>query len=97
MARTLTILGKTWQLVYSKRINKKNDRGLCDEHASYKTPKIRIKRDLCGEERLEVLIHEMMHAANWPLDEGFVSNFSIDAARELTKLGYRNVTEETNG
>jgi len=97
MARYVTILEKTWQLVFSKRINKKNDRGLCDDHASYKNPKIHIKRDLRGEERLEVLIHEMMHAANWPLDEGFVSKFSKDAARELVKLGYCNIKEEQHG
>jgi len=97
MARTVTILGKTWQLVHSKRINKANDRGLCDDHAAYKNPKISIKRCLCGEERLEVYIHEMLHAANWHIDEGFVKKFSEDVARELWKLGYRNTTEETNG
>jgi len=96
MARFVTILGKTWQLIYPLRIGKKDHRGLCDS-PHRKHPKIRVKRSLRGEERLEIYIHEMLHAAGWHLDEGYVTDFSADLARELWELGYRNITEETNG
>jgi hypothetical protein len=50
---------------------------------------IRVDASLAGEERLEVLLHELLHAAGWPIDEGFVTNFAADAAHVLWRLGYR--------
>ena len=45
---------------------------------------------LHGEERLEVLLHELVHAAGWHIDEAFVERFASDAARALWRLGYRD-------
>jgi hypothetical protein len=44
---------------------------------------------LRGEERLEVILHELIHAADWRLDESFVEPFAADAAAALVRLGYR--------
>jgi hypothetical protein len=40
-----------------------------------------------------VLIHEIVHAAGWHIDETFVERFACDAARALWRLGYRNGNE----
>lgn len=68
------------------------DRGLCD--APYnKNKHILVHEDLRGEERLEVLIHEMLHAGVWDLAEEAVGETARDIARVLTKLGYVNIHE----
>lgn len=62
-------------------------RGLCDA-PSTKGKTIKIAKHLEGEERLEVLIHEMLHAGLWDLAEEAVAELAKDLARELTRLGY---------
>lgn len=59
--------------------------GLCD--ASKRL--ITIKRSLSGERELDVLIHEMLHACHWDLDEQAITETASDLARVLTRLGYR--------
>jgi len=44
---------------------------------------------LVGERRLEVLIHEMLHACYWDLDEEAIDITARDIARVLFRLGYR--------
>jgi len=95
MAHYVTILGKTWRLIHPAKL-KDDDRGGC-EPPDRRDPKIRVKRCLRGEERLEIYLHEMLHAAGWHIDEGFVTDFAADVARELWELGYRHTQEETNG
>ena len=79
------ILGKVWRL---KFLPITSVRGDCDP-PNKRGKLIRISTSLVGEERLEVLVHEMLHAAGWHIDEEFVRRFSEDVARELWKLGYR--------
>jgi len=50
---------------------------------------IRVRKDLEGEEELEVLLHEFMHAAYWDHDEEFVEEVAADLAKLLWRLGYR--------
>jgi len=89
----IKIRGKVWEVVYPTNMT---HRGLCDAPES-KNKKIRILASLRGEERLEVLIHEMLHAAAWHhLDETFVTDCAADVARALHRLGYR-LTEERHG
>jgi hypothetical protein len=64
------------------------NRGDCDAPTT-PNKEIRIASNLRGEERLEVLIHEMVHAAGWHIDETFVEQFASDAARALWRQGYR--------
>lgn len=63
-------------------------RGECDPPTK-KGKAIRILDDLKGQERLEILVHEFMHAADWHKDEEWVGKFGKDMARYLWKLGYR--------
>jgi len=47
---------------------------------------------LTGERELEVLIHEMLHACHWDLDEEAITETSEDLARVLFRLGYRRTS-----
>lgn len=80
------VLGKTWTLQF---VPLADCRGLC-EGPHDKGKRIKIDSRLEGEERLEVVIHELIHAAGWHLDEQFVATFSVDLARVLTRLGYHD-------
>jgi hypothetical protein len=84
----LTILGKRWRYRTVRRIgDKKTTLGQCDP-PDKKNKEIRVLSRLSGESRMDVVIHEMLHAAGWHLDEEFVDRFATDAARALTKMGY---------
>jgi hypothetical protein len=85
----LTILGKRWRLLFVDKIDALGSRGSCDP-PDKPNKAIRILKRLKGEELLEVLFHEMQHAAAWHVDESYIEKFSADAARNLTKLGYRD-------
>lgn len=82
---TVTILGKRWQLLYRRL---PHGGGLCDQ-PTQPNKAITVDSRLTGENRLRIEIHEMLHAANWHLDEEWVDDASADMARILWKLGYR--------
>ncbi len=82
------ILNHFWNLRFAPNMA---NRGDCDTPATA-NKEIRISSSLKGEERLEVVLHELVHAAGWHIDEEFVEQFARDAARVLWRLGYRNVT-----
>lgn len=83
------VLGKVWQLRFAPNMA---NRGDC-EPPDKRGKEIRISSSLYGEQRLEVLIHELLHAAGWHIDESFVEQFARDAARTLWRVGYRNADE----
>lgn len=85
----IRILEKFWQLRFAPNLA---NRGDCDP-PTRPNKEIRVRSTLSGEERLEVLIHEMLHAAGWHIDERFVEEFACDAARALWRLGYRDANE----
>jgi len=64
-------------------------KGLCDA-PHIKGRKILIKSDLTGEDRLDTLLHEILHAADWYKDEEWICRCATDSARILTKLGYHS-------
>lgn len=84
---SIRIRGKMWKLRFARVPDDHN--GNCDSPTA-KGKSIRIRPSLSGEKRLEVLIHEMMHAAHWDLDEEVVSETSQDIARALWRIGYRD-------
>ncbi|MEM3062592.1 MAG: hypothetical protein QW303_03470, partial [Nitrososphaerota archaeon] len=61
----IKVLNKYWKLEFTRL---RSARGLCD---SPDTPKktIKIESRLGDRERLEVIIHEVIHAAGWNLCE----------------------------
>lgn len=84
----LTILGKRWWYKTVKKIgNNATTLGQCDSPKK-RGKEIRVLSRLTGEERMDVAIHEMLHAAGWHIDEEFVDRFATDAARNLFKLGF---------
>ena len=87
---TIRLLGKRWKLRFVPNLT---NRGDCDP-PDRPSKEIRVSSGLRGEERLEVTLHELLHAAGWHIDEGFVEQFAGDAARALWRLGYRNSTRE---
>ena len=82
----IKILGKVWRLRIAPNMA---NRGDCDP-PQQSGKEIRVSSALRDEERLEVLIHEFVHAAGWHIDETFVERFARDAARALWRLGYRD-------
>ena len=86
----VTIIGKRWNLRFTPLTSV---RGWC---FSPSTPnkEIQIDSKLRGEEKLEVILHETLHAACWWLDEEHVSQLAKDQAKILFSLGYRNDTEK---
>jgi hypothetical protein len=81
----ITIMGKRWKLRFCRMTHE----GECDspEHTG---KEIRINRKLRGRDRLECLIHEMLHAGNWHhRSEEAVTQEAHDLATILWRLGYR--------
>jgi hypothetical protein len=88
------MLGKDWRLRFVPNLGA--NLGDCDP-PDRPAKEIRIAAGPRGEERLEVLIHELVHAAGWHIDEGFVERFAADAARVLWRLGYREAHRGVKG
>jgi len=80
------IRGKRWRV---RTAALRTNRGECDP-PNKPHKEIRIAAEMHGEERLEVLIHEMLHAAYWDLDESAIEGAAADVARVLWRLGYRS-------
>jgi hypothetical protein len=85
------IRGKIWNIKYAS--NMKN-RGYCDP-PDKKNKSITIKKNLKGQELMEVLLHECLHAVlHHELDEDYVLTVADDISRaiwkELKAKGYIN-------
>lgn len=85
----IELLGKRWRLADHSRPGCRGSARI----ATVRNKEIRVDSQLRGEERLEVLIHEMVHAAGWHIDEQFVERFAEGVSRALWRLGYRNGDE----
>jgi len=44
---------------------------------------------MSDEDTLDTVLHELLHAAGWHIEEDFIEQFSTDAASILTRLGWR--------
>lgn len=84
--RRVKIHGKFWLLKFVPRLGG-DKRGDCDSPEA-KSKEIRILSKLRGEERLEVLIHEMLHASDWHRSEEWVAETSRDMARVIAQDGF---------
>lgn len=80
--------GKRWQLVFD-RVSDDCD-GFCDSPVK-RGKRIVLRKSLRHRHSrlLATTIHELLHAASWPLSEEFVEKFAEDAERVLTKQGWR--------
>lgn len=88
----VTIGGKRYRLEFARM--RSND-GQCD-HPQQRGKKIvlnpRIRRN--SREYMETVLHEVLHAALWHLDEDFVDQYARDATRILHRLGFRHVGDD---
>lgn len=80
------VLGKRYDLRFVSRL--KGKLGDCD-HSETKDKRIRILKSLRGRDKMDVIIHELLHAANWHLTEEFVNQFAEDCAKVLDQLGFK--------
>lgn len=87
------VLGKRWNLVRKTlSINPETGKrwhGACD-HPDKANKCVFIDTAMKGQNELDTIIHEVLHAAAWSvLDEDFVADTAEDLSRLLWKLGYR--------
>jgi hypothetical protein len=82
----VTVNRKRWQLIFEPL---KKEHGRCD---SPDTPgkKITISPSVMRDDQLylETILHELLHAAVWNLDEEFVTEYARVAARTAIRLGF---------
>jgi len=87
---TVIIRGLPWSVV---SVEMDSTWGQCDD-PTIESPEIWIDPRLVGEHRLEILIHELLHAAFWDIDESVIEQVAKDFARVLTRMGYRKQDEK---
>ena len=80
---------KRWNLRFTKL---RTNRGDC-EGPQVPNKTIRIDSGLKGEERLEVIIHECLHASDWRASEEHVESTALSIANILWRLGYRHESD----
>ena len=88
----VTVRKKRWNLVF-KSLKKADCWGFCEDPEKY-AKKIVIDNSIVGEKRLEILLHEAIHAAFFDTDESAVLETARDIARILWKLGYRSPEDD---
>lgn len=88
----LTILGKRWRFRWTKRREMPHTLGECDDKTTT-NKEIRIRSDQSEFDILDVIIHEILHAADEHKSEEWVLHAGTDIARALWRLGYRRVGE----
>lgn len=82
----VTVMGKRWQLVFERGLTRRTGNlGECDPPDKPRK-QIRVDASLRGRELLEVLLHEMGHAADWHRDEDAVHDTAADMARAVWRV-----------
>ena len=76
---------KYWNLIFTELDEETG--GECDSPDT-NGKEIRIATDIKNQDELEVIIHELLHAADWSKDEEWVEVIADDIARILWKLGW---------
>ena len=82
--------GKYWNLRYAAL---RKDKGDCDA-PTLRNKEIRISKKLKKEEELEVVIHELLHSADWYKDEEWVERTACEISHILWRLGWRKPPNE---
>lgn len=76
--------GKSWKIKFlpSKILR---DDGACSKRRQV----IKVHQSLSGKKLLETVIHEVLHAEHWQIDEEYVNVTAADLARILWRVGFR--------
>jgi hypothetical protein len=91
-SKRVTILGKRWTLKLVPKHERRGHYGLCD-HPESADKTITVESNHDDERVLDTVLHELLHAGAWNLDEEIVSQWATDAARILKKLGWKRETD----
>ena len=86
------IAGRVWRIRYEDAKTMGKDWGRCWLPAG-RHPLIQIRRALRGYRAMDVLVHEVLHAARPELDEQAVEATATAIARALWKAGYRRMDQ----
>lgn len=91
----IRIMGKVWEFSFCPHEEMGRKAGACD-HPSKRNKSIDIWEDLRGEECLDTIIHECLHAGAYNiLDEYFCERLGTDIARViLTKEALRRILDD---
>lgn len=87
------IRGRRWRIERCEL--SRRTAGECDAPDA-ESKAIRIDRRLKGQEELETIIHEVIHAAHWDLCEEAVDETAEAIARVLWRLGYRQRSDDAS-
>lgn len=83
----IRLLDKGWELRFEK-LPSDTDGECVPPHR--KRTVLRVDCDLTGKDKLETILHEMLHAVDWYKDEeAWVKPVAEQMARALWRLGYR--------
>lgn len=77
----LTINSQRWTLRFKRSIT--HEGVACDGLCVYEKKEIWIRSDLKGQDLVDTVAHEVMHAAGWNLHETFVGQTATDIAAAL--------------
>ena len=85
--KTIRLRNKRYRFLKTKLLPK-DSWGSCSDPAFTKRI-IKIHKNLKGIKEFEVIVHEMLHACFWDIDESVIREVGIDISHALWKLGYR--------
>jgi hypothetical protein len=86
--KTINLRGKRYKFLRTKLLPK-DSWGICTD-PSFTKREIKVHKNLKGLKEFEVIVHEMLHACFWDIDEQVIKQVGIDISRALWDLGYRN-------
>jgi hypothetical protein len=81
--RIIKVRGQRWRLRFVTNLG--DNRGICDKPARV----IRILSGQDGQMEMDTIIHEILHAALWDLDEEAVGTTANAIAEALWRVGYQ--------
>jgi hypothetical protein len=85
--KTIRLRNKRYKFLKTNLLPK-DSWGVCTDPAFTKRV-IKIHKSLNGIKEFEVIVHEMLHACFWDIDESVIREVGIDISHALWKLGYR--------
>ncbi len=86
--KTHCIRGKRYFIEFAPPSKMGPNDGTCESPYD-KEKTIRISTGLAPTRELDVIIHELLHAALWDLDEKAIEETAKDISHLLWRLGYR--------
>ena len=84
---TAWLRGKRYKIIKTLNLPRESW-GICTD-PSFTKREIKIHKKLKGAKEFEILIHEMLHACFWDIDENVIKEAGKDIAKALWKMGYR--------